>query len=149
MEENILSERAIDPASVRNVAAIVEETLHRLKQCYQCGHDNADQAFCGACGFPLNLGDFLKRTSFVVVHSGVDRLLASPQRGEVGGGNAWTVSSPAHCHLRDHPPPRLPPLGGGHTLQHRVGGRRSGVETRGEPFPEITLNDYISKKVKD
>ena len=48
-----------------------------------------------------NLGDFLKRTSLVVVHGSVDGLLASPQHG--------------------------------------VGGRRAGVKTRGEPFPEITL----------
>jgi len=40
------------------------------------------------------LGDFLKSTSLVVVHGGVDGPLASPQRGEVGGGNTWTVSSP-------------------------------------------------------
>ena len=31
----------------------------------------------------FNLGDFLKRTSLVVVHGGVARSLASPQRGEV------------------------------------------------------------------
>src|SRR5712691_8498525 len=35
--------------------------------------------------------------------------------------------------------PRLPPAGGGPIPPHEVGGRRSGVETRGEPFPEITL----------
>jgi hypothetical protein len=49
------------------------------------------------------LGDFLKRTALVVVHGGMNRLLASPQRGEVGGGNAWTVSSPVHRRLRDQP----------------------------------------------
>ncbi len=42
-------------------------------------------------------------------------LAPMPQRGEVGGGNTWTVSSPTHRRLRDHPPPGLPPLGGGHT----------------------------------
>jgi hypothetical protein len=31
----------------------------------------------------MYLGNFLKRTSLVVVHGGVDRLLASPQWGEV------------------------------------------------------------------
>ena len=35
--------------------------------------------------------------------------------------------------------PRLPPAGGGPTFPHGVGGRGSGAETRGEPFPEITL----------
>lgn len=33
-----------------------------------------------------------------------------------------------------------PPAGGDHTPQHGVGGRRTGVETRGESFPEITLD---------
>ena len=32
-----------------------------MKQCYQCGHDNADQAFCGACGFPLALNDYISK----------------------------------------------------------------------------------------
>src|SRR5712691_7644194 len=81
---------------------------------------------------------FFKKNFLRVVHGSVDELLASPQRGEVGGGNTWTMSSPAHRRLWDHPPPGLPPLGGGHTLQHGVGGRRAGVETRGEPFPVIT-----------
>src|SRR6266852_6406319 len=39
------------------------------------------------------------------------------------------------------PPPTWPPPAGGrsgHTPPHGVGGRRAGVETRGEPFPEIT-----------
>jgi hypothetical protein len=35
------------------------------------------------------------------------------------------------------------PMGGGHTPQHGVGGRRAGVEPRGEPFPEITLNGVM------
>ena|SRR2546427_960408 len=34
--------------------------------------------------------------------------------------------------------PRLPPAGGGPTPPHGVGGRRAGVEMRGEPSPEIT-----------
>jgi hypothetical protein len=66
------------------------------------------------------LGDFLKRLSLVVIHDSVDELLTFPQRGEVGGGNTWTVSSPTHRRLRDHPPPGLPPLGEGHTPPHGV-----------------------------
>ena len=104
------------------------------------------------CQVPLlgTPGRFLKK-NLPVGHDGVDKLLASPQRGEarsalrprsgarqVGGGNAWTVSSPTHYRMRDHPPPGLPPLGGGPTFPHGVGGRRAGVERRGEPFPEIT-----------
>ena len=33
----------------------------QLKQCYQCGHDNTDQIFCGACGSPLNLNDYIAK----------------------------------------------------------------------------------------
>jgi hypothetical protein len=29
------------------------------KPCYQCGSDNPEQAFCGACGSPLHLNDFI------------------------------------------------------------------------------------------
>ena len=108
------------------------------KQHHKVGYRVRSSSRCAYSS--VYLGDFLKRTSLVVVHGSVDGLLASPQRGEVGGGNTWTVSSPTHRRLRDHPPPGLPPLGGGHTPQHGVGGRRSGVEMRGEPFPEITLD---------
>jgi hypothetical protein len=31
------------------------------KQCYQCGNDNPDQAFCGACGSPLPLNDYISK----------------------------------------------------------------------------------------
>ena len=85
------------------------------------------------------LGDFFKRTSLVVVHGRVDGRLASPQRGEIGGGNTSTVSPPCTATCGTAPPPRLPPLGGGHTPQHEVGGRRAGVERHGKPFLEITL----------
>jgi hypothetical protein len=61
MEKDILPQKAIEPASVKDVAAIGEETPQQLKQCYQCGHDNADQAFCGACGSPLNLNDYISK----------------------------------------------------------------------------------------
>src|SRR5262245_39264458 len=61
MEENTLPEKAIDSASVRDVAAITEETLSRLKQCYQCGHASVNQPFCGACGAPLNLNDYIAK----------------------------------------------------------------------------------------
>src|SRR5262245_51802584 len=61
MEENTLPEKAIDSASVRDVAAITEETLSRLKQCYQCGHESVDQPFCGGCGAPLNLNDYIAK----------------------------------------------------------------------------------------
>jgi hypothetical protein len=30
-----------------------------LKKCYKCEHVNSDQAFCGACGSPLLLDDFI------------------------------------------------------------------------------------------
>ena len=51
-----------------------------------------------------HLGDFLKRTSLVVVHGGVDRRLASPQRGEVGGGTRRRYPSPrpAACRTTPH-----------------------------------------------
>jgi hypothetical protein len=29
------------------------------KQCYQCGNDNPEQAFCGACGSPLALNEYI------------------------------------------------------------------------------------------
>jgi hypothetical protein len=32
-----------------------------LKQCYQCGNDNPDQGFCGVCGSPLALNDYLSK----------------------------------------------------------------------------------------
>ena len=31
------------------------------KQCYQCGHNNAEQAFCGACGSPLTLNAYISK----------------------------------------------------------------------------------------
>lgn len=31
------------------------------KLCYQCGNDNPDQAFCGNCGSPLALNDYISR----------------------------------------------------------------------------------------
>ena len=31
------------------------------KQCYQCGNDNPDQAFCGSCGSPLALNDYISK----------------------------------------------------------------------------------------
>ncbi len=31
------------------------------KQCYQCGNENPDQAFCGSCGSPLALNDYLSK----------------------------------------------------------------------------------------
>jgi hypothetical protein len=61
MEENILPKKAIDSDSVRYVVPVGEKTLHLVKQCYQCGHDNADQAFCGVCGSPLNLNDYISK----------------------------------------------------------------------------------------
>lgn len=33
-----------------------------LKKCYQCGRDNPDQSFCGACGSPLALSEYISRT---------------------------------------------------------------------------------------
>lgn len=30
-----------------------------VKNCFKCGHDNAEQAFCGKCGSPLQLGDYI------------------------------------------------------------------------------------------
>ena len=30
-------------------------------KCYQCGSDSSDQAFCGACGSPLSLNDYLSK----------------------------------------------------------------------------------------
>src|ERR1700730_15816336 len=36
-----------------------EETDRAVKRCYQCGKDNPDQAFCGTCGSPLALNDFI------------------------------------------------------------------------------------------
>jgi hypothetical protein len=59
--------------------------------------------------FQFALGDFLKRTSLVVVCGGVARTLASPRWGEV------------------HTP----------STGRKPGDQ--GVKTRGEPFPEITL----------
>ena len=35
--------------------------MSTLKQCYQCGNDNPDQAFCGSCGSPLALDDYISR----------------------------------------------------------------------------------------
>lgn len=32
-----------------------------MKQCYQCGKDNPDQAFCGACGSPLAFNDYISK----------------------------------------------------------------------------------------
>ena len=61
MEKDILHERAVDPASVKDVAAIGEVTPQQLKQCYQCGQDNANLTFCGACGSPLNLNDYISK----------------------------------------------------------------------------------------
>jgi len=31
------------------------------KRCFQCGNDNSDQAFCGVCGSPLALNDYISR----------------------------------------------------------------------------------------
>jgi hypothetical protein len=31
------------------------------KQCYQCGHNNDDQAFCGTCGSPLTLSEYISK----------------------------------------------------------------------------------------
>ena len=31
------------------------------KQCYQCGRENADQDFCGSCGSPLALSDYISK----------------------------------------------------------------------------------------
>ncbi len=31
------------------------------KQCYQCGNDSPDQAFCGVCGSPLALNDYISK----------------------------------------------------------------------------------------
>lgn len=32
-----------------------------LKHCYQCGKENPDQAFCGACGSPLAFNDYISK----------------------------------------------------------------------------------------
>jgi hypothetical protein len=32
-----------------------------LKPCYQCGQESTDQTFCGACGSPLNLNDYIAK----------------------------------------------------------------------------------------
>jgi hypothetical protein len=31
------------------------------KQCHQCGKENTEQAYCGFCGSPLDLGDFISK----------------------------------------------------------------------------------------
>src|ERR1017187_8581191 len=36
-------------------------TMPTLRPCYQCGHNNADQAFCGACGSPLAFNDYISK----------------------------------------------------------------------------------------
>src|SRR5712691_11131376 len=61
MEKDILPQKAIDPTSIKDVATIGEETPQQLQQCYQCGHGNTDQTFCGACGSPLNLNDYIAK----------------------------------------------------------------------------------------
>ena len=61
MEKDILPQKAIDPTSIKDVAAMGEETPQQLKQCYQCGHGNTDQTFCGACGSPLHLNDYIAK----------------------------------------------------------------------------------------
>jgi hypothetical protein len=48
----------------------------------------------------------------MAVHDGVGVPMASPRWGVVGGGKRI-----GNCHFRGHPPPGLPPLGGG--LYHR------------------------------
>jgi hypothetical protein len=65
MEMNTLPEKTLDPASVRDVEVRLEETPQRLKQCYQCGHDNTDQPFCGACGSPLSLNDYISKKAAI------------------------------------------------------------------------------------
>jgi hypothetical protein len=33
--------------------------LDNVKTCFQCGQDNPDQSFCGACGASLALKDYV------------------------------------------------------------------------------------------
>src|SRR5262245_24582804 len=61
MEKDILPQKVIDPTSIKDVAILREETPQRLQQCYQCGQDNTDQTFCGACGSPLHLNDYVAK----------------------------------------------------------------------------------------
>jgi hypothetical protein len=32
-----------------------------LKECYQCGKENPEQGFCGACGSPLGFGEYISK----------------------------------------------------------------------------------------
>src|ERR1051325_10995449 len=38
-----------------------EEATESSQECYACGKDNASQAFCGACGSPLALHDYIAK----------------------------------------------------------------------------------------
>ena len=67
--------------------------------------------------------------------------LASPQRGEVGGGNCAAGVLPSTPRPTRQPPTWPPPAGGEvHTRNHGVETRSEGGETWGASFPEIALS---------
>jgi len=37
-------------------------TMEASLKCYRCGHKNQDQAFCGSCGWPLALNEYLSKS---------------------------------------------------------------------------------------
>src|SRR5207244_8446738 len=89
---------------------------------------------------------FLKKN---LPRCGPRRCGQTPRLPPAGGG--WRGERvdgvlPPHHRLRDHPPPGLPPLGGGPTLAHGMGGRRSGVEMRGEPLPEVAFEQNETER---